>query len=291
MINQTFRIGGIPEHFNFPWHIALEEGSFFDANISIEWQDIPSGTGAMAQALKENKLDIAIMLTEGAVRAITDGLNIRIVQNYVLSPLVWGIHAHPQHTGKEMDDFRGGQYAISRRGSGSHLMAHVDARNRDWNVEASQFNIVGDITGAIKSIHNSETDLYFGEKFTMKPYVDKRELTLIDICPSPWSCFVLVARNEVLINQSKKIKTLQKIINQSCKNFMKEDFDTKSIASRYELEEEDALKWYDSTKWATNNRINRSMLNEVTDTLYDLKLIEHKLKPKEMCHEDFAHLS
>lgn len=34
------RIGGVPEHFNLPWHLAIEDGAFKEAGIDLQWQDI-----------------------------------------------------------------------------------------------------------------------------------------------------------------------------------------------------------------------------------------------------------
>jgi sulfonate transport system substrate-binding protein len=53
------RVGGVPEHFNLAWHLAIESNQF---KSEIEWHDIPGGTGAMCKALRDNKLDIAIAL-------------------------------------------------------------------------------------------------------------------------------------------------------------------------------------------------------------------------------------
>ena len=44
---KNIKIGGVPEHFNLPWHLALEEGLFEKADVSVEWIEFPEGTGAM----------------------------------------------------------------------------------------------------------------------------------------------------------------------------------------------------------------------------------------------------
>ena len=86
------RIGGVPEHFNFPWHYGIKKGYFQKEGIEVEWHDFPGGTGAMSEALKNNELDMAILLTEGAVKEIIQGANFKISKTYVDTPLVWGIH-------------------------------------------------------------------------------------------------------------------------------------------------------------------------------------------------------
>ncbi|NNM17841.1 MAG: ABC transporter substrate-binding protein, partial [Croceitalea sp.] len=38
------KIIGVPEHFNLPWHLAIEEGAFEARGIDLVWTDIPEGT-------------------------------------------------------------------------------------------------------------------------------------------------------------------------------------------------------------------------------------------------------
>ncbi|MEP3090154.1 MAG: ABC transporter substrate-binding protein, partial [Nonlabens ulvanivorans] len=40
----TIKIGGVPEHFNLPWHFAIEDGAFEKEGIDLQWQDVPEGT-------------------------------------------------------------------------------------------------------------------------------------------------------------------------------------------------------------------------------------------------------
>ena len=46
----------------------------------------------MAKALRDGELDAALLLTEGAVAAVADGVPLEIVSLYTDSPLIWGIH-------------------------------------------------------------------------------------------------------------------------------------------------------------------------------------------------------
>ncbi len=89
---KTIRIGGVPEHFNLPWHLAMEEGDFEKENLQIQWKDFPGGTGDLNSALRNNEIDVAVILTEGIIKDIIAGNKSKIVQTYVQSPLVWGIH-------------------------------------------------------------------------------------------------------------------------------------------------------------------------------------------------------
>ncbi len=59
MTNPHFKIGGVPEHFNYPWYIAAEhELRAPDHDISFDWQAFPGGTGAMGEALRKGEIDM-----------------------------------------------------------------------------------------------------------------------------------------------------------------------------------------------------------------------------------------
>ena len=70
---KTVRIVGVPEHFNFPWQLSLNEGLFDEAGIDVQWTDIPQGTGRMCEMLRNGETDIAVILTEGIMKDIANG--------------------------------------------------------------------------------------------------------------------------------------------------------------------------------------------------------------------------
>jgi hypothetical protein len=39
----TIKIVGVPEHFNLPWHLAIENDRFNQQNIDLQWTDVPEG--------------------------------------------------------------------------------------------------------------------------------------------------------------------------------------------------------------------------------------------------------
>src|SRR3569833_2367387 len=89
---EKVRIGGVPEHFNLPWNLAVEEGLFSKQGIDLERIDYPGGTGAMCADLRNGNLDLAVVLTEGLVADIVRGNPAQIIRWHVTSPLNWGIH-------------------------------------------------------------------------------------------------------------------------------------------------------------------------------------------------------
>ena len=141
----TLRIGGVPEHFNLPIHLCIEEGLFAEAGIHVEWVEFPGGTGAMNAALRNDEIDLAVILTEGIIKDIDNGNPSSIVQNYVSSPLIWGVHVADNSDFKTIEDLENTRPAISRYGSGSHTMAYIQAEQLGWKTSEIECIVVNNI--------------------------------------------------------------------------------------------------------------------------------------------------
>ena len=277
----TLRIGGVPEHFNLPWHFCIENKKFEKAGLDVQWKEIPEGTGKMCQDLRNNDLDVAIILTEGITKDIIDGNPVKIVQEYIGSPLIWGIHVSKESKYKELQDLKGTTAAISRLGSGSHLMAYVNAQHQNWEIDELQFEIVNNVDGAIKALHNDDAQYFMWEHFTTKPLVDNDTFRLVADCPTPWPCFVIAVRAEFLESNAKEIRNMLKVINAETKEFKLRPRIDEILAERYGQKLEDIRKWLDLTRWS-QNQISEDEINEVMDQLVLLNIIQDKKSPAEI---------
>lgn len=270
---KTIKIAGVPEHFNLPWHLALADGDFEKENINLQWTDVPEGTGKMCQMLREGTTDIAVILTEGIVKDIVAGNQSKIVQVYVASHLIWGIHvaAHSQYN--SLSDLENTKVAISRLGSGSQLMAYVNADNQGWDSSKLEFEIVNTIDGAVEALTNGTADYFMWEHFMTKPLVDKGIFRRVADCPTPWPCFVIAVRNEILENQPEIIQTILKIINAKTTEFKAiPEIDT-ILATKYHQKLEDIQEWLSLTHWS-QQPLTLEMLNKVQNQLFELKIID-----------------
>ncbi|MCG8576044.1 MAG: substrate-binding domain-containing protein [Flavobacteriales bacterium] len=265
------RIGGVPEHFNLPIHLAKEQNAFSKRGIDLEWTDFGGGTGAMTKALRENEVDVCILLTEGMIADIIKGNPAKIISEYVLTPLTWGVHTGVNNGLSDYRDIYDKNYAISRFGSGSHLMAIVDAESKGYRLNKDQFHVIKDIDGALPSLETNETDVFYWEKYTTKPYVDAGKLRKLGEYRTPWPCFVIAARDEILEKYPDYIIRLLRVIHDSCDRFM-DNRDAPAItSSRYGLELKDAERWYNSTEWAIHGWVSDKMVENV---IYHLKTAE-----------------
>lgn len=267
-------IGGVPEHFNLPWHIAIAEQQFQQAGIALNWTDYPGGTGAMTRALRSGELDIAILLTEGIVADIVKGNPSKIISFYTDSPLIWGIHVAADSPYQSINDIQGKRYAISRFGSGSHLMAFVDNQQRGWDTSQMNFEVVGGLEGARKALKTRLADVFMWERFMTKPLVDAGEFRLIDTCVTPWPCFAVAVREEVLKEQKETIEKILKIIQQTA-NKLKQNINAATlIANRYGLLPADAAYWLTTVEWTKQTQVQSAILENVLQTLKSLNIIE-----------------
>lgn len=275
---KSFVVGGVPEHFNLPWHLAIENGLFRQAGLEVQYRDFPGGTGALTRALASGELDLAVVLTEGIAASILNGNPSRIIQTYVETPLIWGVHVAADSDIRTTEDMEGRSYAISRLGSGSHLMAIVDAKQRGWDVSELTFVKVGNLEGARKSLAAGEGDLFMWEKFMTKPFVDKGEFRRIDEVRTPWPCFMIAASDKVLESYPHQIKTLLKQINKSCEYLMHSEKAAEMISERYHLQLQDVNEWLSQTRWNTDWSLPTRALNKVVDVLSSLELVPNKSK-------------
>tara|TARA_R110002072_G_scaffold301557_4_gene481549 strand:- start:636 stop:1490 length:855 start_codon:yes stop_codon:yes gene_type:complete len=274
---KNFKIGGVPEHFNFPWYLALKEKSFQKQNINLRWIDYPGGTGQMNKALRNKEIDMAVILTEGIVRDIINGNDAKIVQVFVKSPLIWGIHVAKNSDYHTVSDLKGTKAAISRFGSGSHLMAFINAKNQDWDIQTDlKFKVIDDLEGALTGLPEGKGDYFMWEKFTTKPYVDQGIFRRVGNCPTPWPCFVIAVRNDVLENEPEAVKVILDIINAETRKFKSiPDIDL-LLSKRYKQKIDDVQEWLSLTQWSQEN-IKATELEEVQNRLLELRLIDKKV--------------
>lgn len=261
------RMGGVPEHFNLPWRLAIEEGFFAARGIALEWTDYPGGTGAMNKALRDGELDLATILTEGIVADIINGNPSQLLKIYVQTPLNWGIFVAQSSAFQTVDDLKKARFAVSRMGSGSHLMAYVNALQLGWNPTDLSMVILNNLDGMRRGLRDKEADAFMWEKVMTQPYVASGELRRVGLCPTPWPGFVLVARNEIIENQPDTLRRICDGFNEFVATFKTRPNLDHTIAQRYSLPLADVQQWLAETEWSTNNTIHRAMLENVMHTL------------------------
>jgi sulfonate transport system substrate-binding protein len=244
------RIGGVPEHFNLPWRLALEAGRFERQGVGVAWREYPGGSGAMAKALRDGELDAALLLTEGAVAAVSDGVPLDIVSRFTDSPLVWGIHVPAASRFRTVAELEGARYAISRTGSGSHLIAFVHARARDWPVERLSLVSVGNLDGAVAAFAAGKADAFFWEKLMTKPLVDAGQFRRVGEFTAPWPAFVVCASRACDLEQRGALGLVLAAVLDEARTLRARPDAALLIAGRYGLRADDVAEWLPTVRWS-----------------------------------------
>lgn len=271
------KIVGVPEHFNLPWHMAIEEGAFKERGIELTWTDVPEGTGRMSQMLKDGETDLAIILTEGIIKSITEGNPAKIVQEYIATPLQWGIHVGFKSKFKNITELKDTRAAISRFGSGSHLMAYVNAQNQEWNTQTLRFEIINNLDGAVEALKNGDADYFMWEHFTTKPLVDNETFRRLADCPTPWPCFVVAGTCTFIEENEGVLNHILEVINGYTEEFKNIPSIDRSLSNRYGQKLDDIQEWLSKTQWS-QKQLDVETIKIVCRTLKELQLIDAILK-------------
>ena len=272
--NSLIRVGGVPEHFNLPWRLCIESGSLKEYGIKATWKDFYSGTGAMVQALNEGRIDVATLLTEGAIAALAkDDSQFELFSFYTKTPLIWGVHVPEDTKIKSLKDIKNSTFVISRYGSGSHLMAYLLAESLALDIKALKFKIINNLEGARELFKSGGEYVFLWEKFMTKPYVDNGEMQRLSDFPTPWSCFVTCVRKSVLRDHKDQVKLLmQKVLNIAT-DLKQSPLVEMLIAREFKLEISDVKTWLQTIQWQSTINLNQELVSDVKKKLLQLDLI------------------
>lgn len=270
---KPLRVAGVPEHFNVPWHQAMESGAFSAAGVDVHWIEEPNGTGAMISRLKSGSADVVIALTEGLVQdMVANQSDIRLLGTYVSSPLCWAVSAAGAGSSfngkvKSVADLSTATWGISRNGSGSHLMATVLASERGWGAEDQKYVIKGKFDKLRNSVNDGTTDAFMWETFTTKPFHDTGECARVGDISTPWPCFMLAARQGVVEARLEDLQRMLAVLHTAAKDFHSAPDTVEVVAKRCEQKPEDVAAWFSTVKISAERFVSQAALERCVDAL------------------------
>lgn len=293
------RIGGVPEHFNLPWRLAIEEGLFErELGCTAEWIDYPGGTGKIMAALASGEIDIATPLTEGAVTAIANGNQAKLMRLWTKSPLLWGIHVaggdkSSAYSVEDLDAHSSRQrFAISRFGSGSELMSRVLAEDRGWDLNegdaqgeagdecdtstlSKKWVVIKTLAGALKALPEDDADIFLWNKSMTQPHCDDGTFRRVGVLPTPWPAFVVATRDGVDSQLVSKVTTVA--LARAAMLCVSNDA-VPTVMRRFGLAEADACSWLAQVVYeAPAAALDLDMLASVTARMSSLGRINSSL--------------
>lgn len=275
----TVRLGGVPEHFNSPWHLA--KAALLERGFDVQWTDFASGTGALTKAMDQGQLDAALVLTEGILSYLLQGGAAKLAGTYVSSPLIWGLHVHAGKPWQSSDELKGLRYGISRHGSGSHLMAFVSALERGWPADELEFVKVKNMDGAREALANDQADVFMWERFTTKPLVDQGEWRCVGTFSAPWPAFLLAVADHALERIGPHLPAILSCVKEFCPAdaLVPDEAFLAYIAKNYDQRPEDVRQWFSQTRWASEATLPHEALSYTARVLERSGILSLEAEP------------
>ncbi|MEO1204532.1 MAG: ABC transporter substrate-binding protein, partial [Pseudomonadota bacterium] len=213
------------------------------------------------------ELDAALLLTEGAVADILNGSDNRLISVYVDSPIIWGIHVAAGSDLTDIGAIRGKRYAISRHGSGSHLIAIVDAAERGLPTAGMTFETVGSLDGAREALASGNADVFLWEKHTTQPLVDAGEFRRIGERAVPWPAFVVSARRDYLAEHADVLSAVLRTVRDFAARLKTGADSAELVSRRYGIKTVDVEAWLEHVEWSRDARCPDDALRRAVDAL------------------------
>ena len=236
----------------------------------------------MCQDLRADKIDIATLLTEGAIADIANGNPAFIDRVYVASPLIWGIHTGVQSRHIDPNAIGPIKYAVSRMGSGSHLMALVDRMQRGLSLQDASWELIQNLDGARTSLQKNESDYFLWEKNMTAPYVYNGELRRIGECPTPWPSVVITISNAAR-DRIKNFDGMYRALEKAVAFIQQLPDPAQTIASIYDIKIEDARDWYTRIVWAINKQLSTTDFDFTANALVEAGILNTKPTYASIC--------
>lgn len=287
----SIKIGGVPEHYNAPFHTAL--AAYADPeNFEFAWTDFPSGTGAMIDALSAGEIDLAVLLTEGIVKRIIEKNDMRIVGTFTNNPLPWGVHVRAGAFGDLIDfNKKVGElvFGISRLGSGSHLMALVHAKS--IGVAAPQFRVVNTMAGAAEAMTKGEIDAFLWDVTTADVHAKAGVWKCIGTLAGSWPAFVFAVRADA---STSALHAMVRFLHQVRHHGMilkdEPEFTTSFLQERYRISAEQATQFLASVSWNSSPTVSQAALERAAAALTEAAIVSGSQPVEEMILSSFCSL-
>jgi hypothetical protein len=228
----------------------------------------------MSEALRNKQIDMAIMLTEGAIAAISGGDEFSIRLPFVISPLIWGVFVNAKRPDKDLPDLHSARFAVSRMKSGSQLMAKFYAqREAGVVVNDDQFIVCQNIDGARNALAHFTADYFLWEKYMTAIWVENGEFRQISEVTAPWPAFLFVTRK----NEFSDFGPIKESLKETVVNFYDGNImDWKMILSdEFNLSAANAEHWLKRIKYYDGNTYWPDRIAAATMIMKGHGMIDH----------------
>ncbi|KAG8932288.1 hypothetical protein FRC02_001359 [Tulasnella sp. 418] len=267
-MSRILRIGYVREHFACPLLQYAEN----DGGKSFTLVECPGGTGQLIAALANDEVDLVIALTDGLIAGIAKGSEYRLVGSYVTSPLNWAVVTGKNSSYQSIRDLHGTTIGISRRGSGSELMAKLMALQQGWKPEELEFKVCNNLAALKEAVNDGSASAFLWEWFTTKPSVDAGEVRFIGSVPTPWPSWHIAAHTSKQRAPTDAVIDFVATLSSYVRDFDSQESrrtkDVEYIRKNFGYPEEDINEWLKTVSYPRDcTAIDGSVIQKTLDTL------------------------
>lgn len=250
----------------------MEQDRFAEAGIDLQWHTVHEGTGRMCQMLRDGELDMAVLVTEGAARDILNGGPHRIVSTFVESPLPWGVHVPARSHLREPAQLKGVPFAISRQGSGSHIMAMLYAERLGWRPGPDDLEVVHNMDGAARRMAEGSPVIFLWETYVTSRYVEAGVMRRVDEIRGDWPGFVIVAREGFACAHPAEMREALAVLDRAVRGLDLGAHTVELVMRNAGFREALAREWLRHVRWKVGMP-NGDVFIPLTRTLRSLELV------------------
>lgn len=223
-------------------------------------------------------------LSEGIMlRACRDLLDnaqnpIKFYAGYTKSALTWAISITPKSNIKSLKEIK--KVAISRYGSGSHIIAVLLAKSNNIEFE---YEVCNDILGMISALQSGSLDAFLWEIVTTQPYYDKGMVKLLDTISPKWPSFCMATTLDSVTTNHDLLQKFRIDLLKTIPRFVK-DFHTTGI--KYIMEnkdvfhyerEEGLMEWFEKVEFVDDfQSIDKKALKVCLEVLIDANMLDRE---------------
>ena len=241
--------------------------------------------------LEKNDVNCAITVTDAMIVGNSNGRKVKLAGTYVSSPLTWALVGRPNSSSITTSPVL--RYGISRKGSGSHTMAYYSSMlDKVKDKSSLSFHVANNFSGLRQGLLNNDFDGFLWEIFTTKPFIDKGELGLIKLVPTPWSAFSFVINSDATKETSSILyNSVFPALNEAI-NMFQDPKNEKEMINRICKEhghkELDAIQWLSRCIYGNSNEfsIDHNHTLESIKILKETGIVDEKYNITQLFHND-----
>jgi sulfonate transport system substrate-binding protein len=129
------------------------------------------------------------------------------------------------------------------------------------------------VYGGLWALENNQAQAFLWEKYTTFPFTEQKKCRYIDEVVTPWPCFVIAVRSELLEENEALLKMVFERVHQEAQALKENPNAAEIIAWRYNLKLDQTKSWLSETDWNYENLIMKDSIENVVNTLESLDLI------------------